>query len=108
MSIADFKLTHDETRALEELKEDLCAYMYQKQITIAEYSGFVFLFFKAHKVKNTEKSMVTYLRVLDAVSDSKDTMMEVLQELHRQFIVNQGKQCMIVEGDAKLCEICNL
>ena len=32
-------------------------------------------------------------------------MMEVLQELHRQFIVNQGKQCMIVEGDTELYDI---
>ena len=31
--------------------------------------------------------------------------MEVLHDLHRQFIINQGKKFLIVEGDAKLYEI---
>ena len=62
-------------------------------------------YFKAHRAVETEKSNVTYLRVFDAVSDNKDIMMEVLQDLHRQFIVSYKKEYLIGEGDAKLYEI---
>ena len=91
MSLGDFELTYNENRAFEQLQEAICAYMYQNEITLTESPEVVL-----HKEMNAEKSTTTYLRVLDAVTDSKDTMTEVLQELHRQFMV---KQYIIVEGN---------
>lgn len=89
MTIEDFKASENESRAFRRLQEDVCTYMFQKQITITEFNDYVFLnlkdYFKALRVRKREKSNVTYLRVLDAASDSKDTMMAVLQELHSQF-----------------------
>ena len=103
MGIGDFKVMENENKSFEQLQEGVCAYMFQKQITITESSEFVFLnvkdYFKAHRVTKTGKFNVTYL---DAVSDSKDTTMEVLHDFHRRFIVNQGKQYLTVEGDVKL------
>ena len=39
-----------------------------------------------------DKSNVVYLQVLDAKSDSKDTLMQILHELYQQFIIGQGKK----------------
>ena len=53
----------------------------------------------------TEKSNVVYLQVLDAKSDSKDTLMQILYDLHQRFIKKQNKEYLTVEGDAKLYEV---
>ena len=46
-----------------------------------------------------------YLQVLDAKSDSKDTLMQILHELYQQFIIGQGKKNLVLVADAKLYEI---
>ena len=48
---------------------------------------------------------MAYLQVLDAVADKKDTLMELLHYLHQEYIVNQGKSYLLLEGDAKLYEV---
>lgn len=109
MCLSDFKPSSEEKKAINILQEEVYMYMFQKQVSITRPDGCVFLnikeYFKAHRTTTTERSTVTYLRVPDAVSDSKDTMMEVLQDLHRKFIINQRKQHLLVEGDAKLYDI---
>ena len=57
------------------------------------------------RANHTEKSNVLYLDVMDAKSDSKDTLMSMLQNLHQQFISRQGRQHLVVEGDAKIYEL---
>lgn len=42
---------------------------------------------------------------MDAKSDSKDTLMPMLQDLHREFIIKQEHQHLVVEGDAKIYEL---
>lgn len=53
------------------------------------------------------KRYVLHLKVMDAihVADSKDTMMAMLHDLHKQYIEEQGQQWLVVEGDAKVYEI---
>ena len=48
---------------------------------------------------------IRYLEVMDAVADTKDTMIEMLYNLHRKFIEDQGLNYLVVEGDAKLFNI---
>ena len=54
---------------------------------------------------SSEKSNVVYLQVLDAKSDSKDTPMQVLHDLYQRFIQGQGKEWVVVAGDAKIYEV---
>ena len=54
---------------------------------------------------NTEKSQVAYLEVMDAVSDRKDTQLELLQDLFTKFIKGQHREYLVVEGDQKLYEV---
>ena len=59
------------------------------------------------RANHTEKSNVLYLDVMDAKSDSKDTLMSMLQNLHQQFISRQGRQHLVVEGMLKFMNFFN-
>ena len=52
-----------------------------------------------------DKSSVVYLKVLDAKSDSKDTLMQILHELYQQFIIGHEKKNLVLVADAKLYKI---
>ena len=62
-------------------------------------------YFAVTRQTHTEKSNVAYLKVMDAIADSKDTIMQVLHDLHEQFISHSGMKWLLVEGDAKVYEI---
>ena len=53
----------------------------------------------------TETSMVVYFHVLDALSESKDTLMRILLDLHKRFITGQNKKWLVVVGDAKVYDV---
>ncbi len=61
--------------------------------------------FTVTRVTHTEKSNVAYLEVMDAIADSKDTIMHMLHELHQQFIIGGNMSWLVVEGDAKVYDI---
>ena len=109
MTIANFQICADEAAALDNFCSKMCTYMLQKQVSVCGTKIFLNVkdYFKLHSGSTCkrEKSEITYLQVMDAISDSKDTMMAVLQDLHRQFVVNQKKEYLIVEGDAKIYEV---
>ena len=42
---------------------------------------------------------------MDAVADSKDTVMQLLHDLQQQFIVCKNMKWLVLEGDAKLYEV---
>lgn len=57
------------------------------------------------RATHTEKSQVAYLEVLDAISDSKDTLLELLHDLFSKFIKDQTREYLVIEGDQKLYEV---
>ena len=59
------------------------------------------VYLSLERANHTEKSN---LDVMDVKSDSKDTLMSMLQNLHQQFVSRQGRE-YLVEGDAKLYEL---
>ena len=62
-------------------------------------------YFAITSVNHTERSNVAYLKVMDAVADTKDTIITVLHNLQQKFIIGQGIENLVVEGDAKLFNI---
>ena len=62
-------------------------------------------YMKLVKLVIPDKSSVVYLKVLDAKSDSKDTLMQILHELYQQFIIGHEKKNLVLVADAKLYEI---
>ncbi len=88
-----------------------------------ELSSYVFIILSMHKTRPndiflgiqdyfymtqptlTQKSNVKYHSVMDAIADTKDTMMAMLHQLHEEYIITLKQTYLDVEGDAKLFEI---
>ena len=54
---------------------------------------------------HTHPSEIEYHNVLDAVADSKDTVMTVISDLYEQYVVQHNLTHLILEGDAKLYKV---
>ena len=104
-SLSDFLTNEQEAEALEDLKDEIKAYIFQKvalnnkrpQKTLLNIQDY----FSVTRANHTEKSNVLHLKVMDAIADSKDTMMAMLHDLHKQYIEEQGQQWLVVEGMLK-------
>ena len=59
-------------------------------------------YFNMTRATHTEKSQVAYL---EALSDSKDTLLELVHDLFANFIKDQTREYLVVEGDQKLYEV---
>ena len=107
-TLSDF-LMSEEAEALTELKDEINTYMFQKVTVNNKKPQKTFLniqdYFSVTRPNHTEKSNVLYLKIMDAIADSKDTMMAMLHDLHKQYIEEQHQQWLLVEGDAKVYEI---
>ena len=105
-TLTDFTMSSFDTMAVWELQKDLNMYRLtlgnnepqQVFLNIQEY-------FNVTRVTHTERSEVSYLQVMDAVADSKDTIMQMLHDLYQQYIVEQNRQWLLVEGDNKVYEL---
>ena len=42
---------------------------------------------------------------MDAISDIKDTQLEILHDLYAKFITDQTREYLVIEGDQKLYEV---
>ena len=109
--MSDFDTSPAEQKALDSLKQEFCTYQFQKHI-YGQTNGnaskaFVDLkqYLTMAKPIQVEESKVVYLDVLDAVADSKDTLLDLLNDLHSRFIEGQNMKHILVEGDAKLYEV---
>ena len=102
-------MTSSDTIALWELQQELNMYILYRLLVNKNVSHQIFLtiqdYFTVTRATHTEKSEVAYLKVMDAVADSKDTIMLMLHDLHQKYIVEQNRQWLLVEGDNKVYEI---
>ena len=54
---------------------------------------------------DTEKSDIAYLDILSLRADCKGTLLQVLDKLHKTFIIEQGLTNLVIARDAKTYEI---
>ena len=108
-NLSDFLPNNQETLSLNEFQEEIHTYMMQKVALECSETSKTFLnlqdYLSLTRANHTERSNVLYLDVMDAKSDSKDTLMSMLQDLHQEFILKQKRQHLVVEGDAKIYEL---
>lgn len=108
-TISDFLPNALEMVALQELKEELEVYMLQKVAVSSKHPNKNFVnmqdYFLCTRATHTEKSNVFYHNIMDAKSDSKDTLVSMLHDLHQNFVQKRGLPYLLVEGDAKLYEL---
>ena len=109
LSLSDFLMSERETDALVDLQKDLDSYILHRVAISTSTSQKPFLniqdFFSCIRVTHTEKSQIVYLEVMDSIADRKDTVMQLLHDLHQRFIADKDMQWLVLEGDAKLYEI---
>ncbi len=106
---SDFTQSQGEETAMTDLQEELNAYIVQKHIIREQNPDNVFLnvqdYLNLTRATHTQKSYVEFRQVIDAVADSKDTMMSLIDDFHKEFIVENKKEFLIVEGDAKIFDV---
>lgn len=104
-TLADFFLSSSEHLAQLELNEELNAYMLQVLATEKGDTETPFLnlqdYFGLTRITHTERSHVVYLEVMDAVEDTKDTVMQLLHDFRREFVDEKGMEWLVVDGDAR-------
>ena len=109
-SINDFLMSEAESEEVQSLQYELFIYMLQK-IAIAENTSdqqpFTNLqdYFNLTRATHTQMSKIAYLEVIDGISDSKDTQLELLHDLFAKFIANQQREYLVLEGDQKLFDV---
>ena len=108
-SLTDFVASEEELLAIKELQEELNTYMIIKTSMSKKRPQSTFLnlqqYLSVTRINQTEKSNIFYLLVMDAVADTKATMMAMLHKLYTEFIEGQGLQYLVLEGDAKVFDI---
>ena len=45
--------------------------------------------------------MVKYIKVLDEIADNKDTVLDIVSELHAEYMTTHNYTTLVLEGDAK-------
>ena len=109
-SLTDYTLNERENESLGDLQIELFFYYLQKLAISNTNCGRPLMniqnyFNVTRQAVHTEKSEVVYLQVMGAVSDTKDTQLELLHNLFAQFIHNQQREYLVIEGDQKLYEV---
>ena len=109
LTINDFTMSEIENESLQDLQCELFTYMLQKVAIADSDSEHPFIniqdYLNITRATHTEKSQVGYLEVLDAISDSKDTQLELLHDLYSKFIKDQTREYLVIEGDQKLYDV---
>ena len=110
LSHSDFQLNSDEKCEINQLREHMDMYILQRHahcsksvtpgeiLTLQDYMAVI-------APVCSEMCNVVYLQVLDAKSESKDTLMAILFDLHHHFIEGKDKQYLAIAADAKLYDI---
>ncbi len=63
--------------------------------------GFQTFFSYASNISEPEVGIVKYIKVMDEIADSKDTVLNIVGELHAEYIIKHNHKYLVLEGDAK-------
>ena len=109
LTIDQFLTNEIENELIQDLHYDLFVDMLSKLAIANSNSEYPFIgiqsYFNITKATHTEKSKVTYFEMMDAVADSKDTQLHLLQHLFAKFIKDQTTKYLLIEGDQKLYDV---
>jgi hypothetical protein len=108
-----FKMQDEEELQLQSLRSVIFKYMLLKEVNVQlnNECGIVFSDLMSfistvrHNNVSPEKASVAYIDILSLQSDSKETVILILDQLHTTFIVKQNYQYLLVAADAKLYDI---
>ena len=102
LTIADFKLSAIESNAIKGLKDMSIDYILQKEAAFLHKVTLVDLqtyFSLSQDIQSPECSNIIYYTVLDQKCDDKETLLKVISDLHKEYILTGKKTYVFVEGD---------
>ena len=102
LSISEFKLKSDETKALAKFREIGENYVILKAACTTHTCSMVdfqtFFSFSNNLVK-VERSNIIYYKVLDQKCDDKETLLSIINNLYNEFIATKKQTLVLLEGD---------
>ena len=107
-TVEDFRVTDSEQDTFGSVRDQLTAYFllkHQNSSNSTEHLIGIQDYMRLANPYQAERSNIVYLNVLDAKADTKDTIVQVLQNVHRKFIEGKKKEWLLIEGDAKVYEL---
>ena len=102
LSIANFRLTEEESKSMLQLREMCNEYMLQKVAstthtkTLIDFQTYFNLY---NNQSPPECSNIIYYEVLSQRCDDKETLLNIISELYQEFVVTKKKKWIILEGD---------
>jgi hypothetical protein len=109
-----FYIQIEEESQLQCIKSTLFKYMLLKHVAESQHENepnesfpslIKYVMCQNYDTITTETSKVAYLDILSEISDSKETILKVLDKLHEMFIQAQSNEYVILAADAKLYDI---
>ena len=100
-------MSDNELESLMEIQQDIHCYLLQKvladdktdkayYISMQEYLDLI-------RPSHATQSTVAYLEVMASKAENKDTMLDMINKLHKEYvIVQQKKEWLVITGDAKV------
>ena len=108
LTIQDFLMSDNELESLMDIQQDIHCYLLQKvlaegktnkaYISMQEYLDLI-------RPSHAAQSTVAYLEVMASNAENKDTMLDMINKLHEEYIVQQKKEWLVITGDAKVYDI---
>ena len=102
LGIADFQLSEIETKAIDKLERMATDYAMLKVASCEHNISLIDLqtyYSLSNGIPSPECSNVIYFMVLDQRCDDKETLLNVISELHTEFIASKKKMYLLLEGD---------
>ena len=102
LGIADFRLSDVESKAIDKLKKMSTDYALLKvasseyRVSLIDLQSYYSLFMD---IPSPENSNVIYFMLLNQRCDNKETLLNVISELHTEFIASKKKMYLLLEGD---------
>ena len=102
LSMSDFKLKSDETKALTEFREIGENYVILKAACTTHTCSMVdfqTFFSLSNNLVKVERSNIVYYKVLDQKCDDKETLLSIINDLYNEFIATNKQTLVLLEGD---------
>ena len=102
LNIQDFRLSETEIKAIDTLKQMSMDYILQKVASCEHNIALIDLqtyYSLSNDIPSPECSNITYLTVIDQRCDNKETLLNIISELHKELIVSKKKKYLLLEGD---------
>ncbi len=101
LSLENFRVSGIETDQVKKFITHAISYFLLRNSESEQLIGFHTFFSYASNISEPEVGIVKYIKVMDEIADSKDTVLNIVGELHAEYIIKHNHKYLVLEGDAK-------